>query len=189
MKIDFITSVGLEEQLLDTKLPEIALAGRSNAGKSSFINGLARRSVAKVSQMPGKTICLNFFKAGENYRLVDMPGYGFAKRDESERQRWTKLIESYLMQRENLAGLALVVDIRRDWSDDEALVVQYVAQRGLPVALVLTKADQVARNDIKKRQQYFIKESGLTDVFVVSKDDFKALEEVEEFFFRQWVKK
>src|SRR3954463_4286895 len=96
MEISFLTSAVRPEHFPPADRPEIALVGRSNAGKSTLINLLSNRKVAKVSRVPGKTRLLNFFEAGERYRLVDMPGYGFAKRQEGERQLWREMVEAYL---------------------------------------------------------------------------------------------
>src|SRR6478752_7250400 len=108
--IQFIKSAVLPKDYPIHKMAEVAIAGRSNAGKSSFINALTRDKVAKVSSTPGKTRLLNFFNMADSYVLVDMPGYGFASRSNSEVLEWHEMIETYLMSRENLVGLILVMD-------------------------------------------------------------------------------
>lgn len=105
----------------ESKMKEIAMAGRSNAGKSSLINIWANTKIAKVSQSPGKTRLLNFFNMNNSYIIVDMPGYGYASRGGDEVTAWRKMVENYLKQRPQLAGLVLVMDIARDWEDDEEI--------------------------------------------------------------------
>ncbi len=98
--------------------PEVALIGRSNSGKSSLLNGIAQERVAMTSSTPGKTRLLNFFDAGPNYRFVDMPGYGWSARGGEEHHSWKPMIEGFLGARANLVGLLILLDVRRDWTDD-----------------------------------------------------------------------
>ena len=134
----------------ETKFKEVAMAGRSNAGKSSLINIWANEKVAKVSQSPGKTRLLNFFNMGNSYIIVDMPGYGYASRGGEELKTWKKMIEGYLSQRPQLAGLVLVMDMARDWETDEETLAQYMMKNDLPVIVGLTKSDKFSKADIKK---------------------------------------
>lgn len=168
--------------------PEVAIAGRSNAGKSSFINALTQSKIAKVSQTPGKTRLLSFFDVGANYRLVDMPGYGFASRSGDEMRSWQTMIEDYLSLRGNLVGLVLIMDINRDWDRDEAMLVHFMYSVAKPVLVVLTKADKLSRSEIEKRKKQIQKSSGINNIFTVSSLKGEGIEETEEFIFQNWVK-
>ena len=189
MEIQFMTSAAGPEGYIESELPEIALAGRSNAGKSSFLNALAGKSVAKASQVPGKTRLLNFFAAGENYVFVDMPGYGFAARAGSEMRSWQHLVEVYLEERPQLAGLVLFCDIRREWSKDEDLVLDFLRHRHKPVVIVLTKADKLSRGQVEKRIATTKRASRCEEVFAVSSTARTGVSAVEDFIFNRWVKK
>lgn len=190
LDIDFLKSAVFPQDFPRPDRPEIALAGRSNAGKSSFLNSISKRPIAKVSQAPGKTRLLNFFEAGKHYRITDMPGYGFAKRSGDEMREWTEMIETYLGSRENLIGLVLVMDLRRDWEEDEEMLSRFMRDRDVPVCVVGTKADRLKPNEIRQRVASLKKQSGLDAVFAVSNTDRnkKATEEVEEYVFASWVK-
>jgi GTP-binding protein len=124
---------------------EIAIAGRSNVGKSSFLNALlGRRGLARTSRTPGRTRQVNFFAVRADLRLVDLPGYGFAVGPEAERTAWGTLIEHYLSTRRTLRGVLVLVDVRRGVTADDRQLVDYVAHLALPTALVMTKVDKLA---------------------------------------------
>jgi GTP-binding protein len=129
-------------------LPELAILGRSNVGKSSLLNRLAqRRSLARTSASPGKTRLVHFYRIERTDRslcLVDLPGYGWARVSQAEREGWKRLVEAYLGGRKPLRAALLLQDLRRDWSEDEALLVAWLAERRVPVLLVVTKADKLA---------------------------------------------
>lgn len=186
-KMTFIKSAVKFSDFPIHQLKEIAIAGRSNAGKSSLLNTWAGGKIAKVSQTPGKTRLLNFFSAG-SYCLVDMPGYGFASRSGDEIKLWRKMIENYLSQRPQLSGLVLVIDMAREWQDDEEGIAQYVMKHDIPVAIVLTKMDKFSKQDIMKAVDRMKKQSRIEEVFPVSSQTRKGCDEVEEFLFRTWVK-
>lgn len=186
--IQFIKSAVLAKDYPVHKKAEVAIAGRSNAGKSSFINALSKGKVAKVSSTPGKTRLLNFFNMEDSYVLVDMPGYGFAARSGDEMTEWHRMIETYLMTRENLCGLILVMDIRRSWTEDEELLKKFSDERGFPLAVVLTKADKMSRSQMLQAVAKIKKTSGLSAVFPVSALKKEGQNEVEEFVFENWVK-
>jgi len=134
------------EQLPADGLPEIALVGRSNVGKSSLINRLAnRRNLAKSSSTPGKTRTINFYLINENFYMVDLPGYGFAKVGRAEKDRWGKMIESYLRQRTQLRGVIQLVDIRHPPSANDLIMKDWLQQAGIPLLVVATKADKISR--------------------------------------------
>jgi GTP-binding protein len=127
--------------------PEFAFLGRSNVGKSSLLNKLVgRKSLARTSSTPGKTRLVHWYKvertSGEVW-LVDLPGYGYAKVARSEREKWQPLIESYLGDRPTLRGAVLLQDLRRDWSEDEALLVAWLREREVPVLVAITKTDKL----------------------------------------------
>jgi GTP-binding protein len=125
---------------------EIAFAGRSNAGKSSAINALTnRRKLAFVSKTPGRTQTINFFECGGNRRLVDLPGYGYAKVPLKEREHWGMLISTYLQERASLKGLVVIVDARHPLTPLDQQLLGWYAPSGHPVLVLLTKADKLAR--------------------------------------------
>lgn len=186
--IQFIKSAVLAREYPVHKMAEVAIAGRSNAGKSSFINALTRDKIAKVSSTPGKTRLMNFFNMQDSYVLVDMPGYGFAARSGNEINEWNQMVETYLMTRESLQGLLLVMDIRRDWTEDEELLKEFSERRGFPLAVVLTKADKMSRSQMLQAVAKIKKASSLSAVFPVSCLKKVGQDEVEEYIFENWVK-
>lgn len=167
---------------------EIAIAGRSNAGKSSLINLLVTSRLAHVSATPGKTRLLNFFDISGKYVLVDMPGYGFASRSGDEQKQWQEMIEAYLMERQSLNGLLLVMDIRRKWTEDEELLKEFAGRRDIPFAVALTKADKLSRNEIQKAVAALKRQAQLSHLFPISSLKKTGHVELEEFVFSEWVK-
>lgn len=188
-KMTFIKSAVKMRDFPESKFREVAMAGRSNAGKSSLINIWANEKVAKVSQSPGKTRLLNFFNMSNSYIIVDMPGYGYASRGGEELKTWKKMIEGYLSQRPQLAGLVLLMDMARDWETDEEVLAQYMMKNDLPVMVALTKSDKFSKNDIKKAIERIKKQSRIEDVFAVSSKTKEGCVELEEFVYRTWIKK
>ncbi|ASD64685.1 ribosome biogenesis GTP-binding protein YsxC [Bdellovibrio bacteriovorus] len=186
--IQFIKSAVLEKDFPVHKKAEVAIAGRSNAGKSSFINALTKNKIAKVSSTPGKTRLLNFFELDQSYVMVDMPGYGFAARSGDEMREWHRMIETYLMNREQLRGLLLVMDIRRSWTEDEELLKEFSERRGFPLAVVLTKADKMSRSQMLQAVAKVKKASGLSAVFGVSSLKKEGQDAVEDYIYENWVK-
>ena len=145
-QIRFVQSASRYEQFPVGGRSEVAIAGRSNCGKSSFINSFTRQKIAKVSGTPGKTRLLNIFDFEEKFWLVDMPGYGYAARSHTERQDWEKMVEEYLVQSENLKGMILLMDIRRKWSEEEMMLVEFCLAHDLGIVVGLTKADKMSRS-------------------------------------------
>ena len=142
----FLTSANAASQFVPDEGREVAVAGRSNAGKSSAINAIVnRRQFARTSKTPGRTQLVNFFSLGEGRRLVDLPGYGFAKVSESMRSHWGELLTEYFRSRRSLAGLILVVDIRRQLTDFDRQMMRFADDVELPVHILLTKADKLKR--------------------------------------------
>lgn len=142
----FILSANAPGQFVPDDGVEVAVAGRSNAGKSSAINVIVnRRQFARTSKTPGRTQLVNFFDLRHKQRLVDLPGYGFAKVSAAVRRHWGRLLESYFEQRESLAGLLLVVDVRRQLTDFDRQMLAFAESVDLPVHILLTKADKLKR--------------------------------------------
>lgn len=146
MQASFIKSAAGAEGFPDDAGAEVAVVGRSNSGKSSAINRLVGHGkLARVSKTPGRTQLINFFDLGHDRRLVDLPGYGFARVPERVREQWRTLMDAYFGQRRSLAGLMVTVDARRGLLDSDARMLDYAAGLGLPVNVLLTKADKLSR--------------------------------------------
>lgn len=140
----FLKSAQSVEQCPADEGFEVAFAGRSNAGKSSAINRLTgQRSLARTSKTPGRTQLLNFFELDEQRRLVDLPGYGYAKVDKATRAQWQRHLDDYLARRQSLVGLVLLMDIRHPLKDFDRLILEWSARAGMPLHLLLTKADKL----------------------------------------------
>lgn len=136
----------------ESSLPEIAFAGRSNVGKSSLLNSLVRRkSFARVSRTPGRTREINFFRVNNGFVLVDLPGYGYAKISKERKAEWRPLIESYLRRTTQLRGIVLLLDIRRDPSDDDRAMLDFLAEMEVPTIVALTKKDKLSKKDAGER--------------------------------------
>lgn len=127
---------------------EVAFAGRSNAGKSSALNYLTRQKIAKTSKTPGRTQLINFFALGQNedYFLVDLPGYGYAKVSRETREKWQQFIADYLTQRQELVGMVIVMDCRHPLQDIDCMMLDFCADTNLLAHVLLTKADKLSRN-------------------------------------------
>lgn len=189
MRVKFIKSGVLPADYPFPYRPEVAIAGRSNAGKSSFINALTGQKIAKVSATPGKTRLLNFFDLDERLYMVDMPGYGFATGSRKEVDSWKRMIESYLSERESLKGVLLVMDIRRDWSDEEQMLQEWLRHNEIPLALVLNKSDKLSRSAAMKRAKEIGKQmGGEAPIYVVSSSKKSGIEEVQLLLFKEWGK-
>ena len=151
-KADFITSGVNPEHYPEPLLPEVALAGRSNVGKSSFINKLVqRKALARTSSKPGKTQTLNFFNIYDEVMFVDVPGYGYAKVSKTEREAWGKMMEKYFTTREILKGVVLLVDIRHEPSADDVIMYDFLKYYDLSVIVVATKLDKIKRGQRDKQ--------------------------------------
>lgn len=148
----FVISAVKSEQYPQLDLPEIALAGRSNVGKSSFINKMInRKNLARTSQKPGKTQTLNFYLINEQFFFVDVPGYGYAKVSKAERAKWGQMIESYFLERKQLKGALLIVDIRHKPTNDDVTMYDWFKYYEIPVIVIATKLDKIPRG---KRDQH-----------------------------------
>ena len=156
----FERSFGLLSQLGDSNLPEICFSGRSNVGKSSLINKvLGRKAIARVSSKPGKTVTINFYKV-ENVRLVDLPGYGYAKVAYSEKERWSDLMEGYFGSGRNIKRVFQLIDMRHPATDFDLSMLDYMSQMGIPYSVILTKADKLNKSETEKRLSLIKEELG-----------------------------
>ncbi|RFU62581.1 ribosome biogenesis GTP-binding protein YihA/YsxC [Bacillus sp. V59.32b] len=148
---DIVISAVKPEQYPAEKLPEFALAGRSNVGKSSFINKMInRKSLARTSSKPGKTQTLNFYIINDELHFVDVPGYGYAKVSKTERAAWGRMIETYFTSREQLRAALLIVDLRHPPSKDDVMMYDFLKHHGLPCIVVATKADKIPKGKWQK---------------------------------------
>lgn len=156
---EFITSAVKREQYPLDNRAEVAFVGRSNVGKSSIINSLTnRKKLAKVSQTPGKTRLVNFFLINNDFYLVDLPGYGYAKVSKSEKDSWGKTVETYLTDREQLKRVVLLVDSRHKPTADDVMMNEWFKHFGYNVVVVATKSDKLTKNELKKSEK-IIKET------------------------------
>ena len=150
---DILLSATNKSHYPQDDIPEVALAGRSNVGKSSFINTmLNRKNLARTSGKPGKTQLLNFFNIDDKLRFVDVPGYGYARVSKKEREKWGKMIEEYLTTRENLRAVVSLVDLRHEPSADDVQMYEFLKYYEIPVILVATKADKIPRGKWNKHE-------------------------------------
>lgn len=148
---EIVISAVRPAQYPEEALPEIALAGRSNVGKSSFINRLLnRKALARTSSKPGKTQTLNFYLINEAFHFVDVPGYGFAKVSKTERAAWGKMIETYLTSREQLKAVVLLVDLRHPPTQDDVMMYDFLKHYDIPCIIIATKADKIPKGKWQK---------------------------------------
>ncbi|MGT2754083.1 ribosome biogenesis GTP-binding protein YihA/YsxC [Streptococcus ovis] len=167
---EIVLSAVSKAQYPQDDMPEIALAGRSNVGKSSFINTLlGRKNLARTSSKPGKTQQLNFYNIDDKLRFVDVPGYGYAKVSKTERAKWGKMIEEYLTSRDNLRAVVSLVDMRHDPSADDVQMYEFLKYYEIPVIVVATKADKIPRGKWNKHESAIKKKLDFekSDHFVV----------------------
>ena len=151
----FEMAAGISSQLPQSTMPEVAFSGRSNVGKSSLINRLVnRKALARTSATPGKTATINFYKL-DSVRMVDLPGYGYAKVSDNERRRWSELIEGYFDDDRDLRLVVQLWDIRHDPSKDDYQMLEYMVERGIPFIIVLTKSDKLNKSERVKRLAAF----------------------------------
>ncbi|KYD30858.1 ribosome biogenesis GTP-binding protein YihA/YsxC [Parageobacillus toebii] len=150
-KAEIAVSAVKPEQYPDGALPEFALAGRSNVGKSSFINKMInRKNLARTSSKPGKTQTLNFYLINESFYFVDVPGYGFARVSKKEREAWGKMMETYFTTREQLHAVVLIVDLRHPPTKDDVMMYEFLKHYQIPTIIIATKADKVPKGKWQK---------------------------------------
>ena len=149
--INLIISAVKKAQYPGTGLTEVALSGRSNVGKSTFINSMiGRKNMARTSQQPGKTQTLNFYNIDEQLIFVDVPGYGYAKVSKVQREKFGKMIEEYITQRENLKLVIQLVDLRHQPTEDDVLMYNYLKHFDIPTLVICTKEDKIAKGKVQK---------------------------------------
>lgn len=176
---EFITSAVEPSQYPDWDLPEIAMAGRSNAGKSSLINALCnRKGLARVAAAPGKTRLVNFYQINGALALVDLAGYGYARVAKTTKASWGPMIETYLASRQQLRLILLLLDMRHDPSGEDRLMERWLFESGWDYAVVLTKSDKLTRQEQQRRLAAFepILLPGKKGVFVVSAEKRTGLD-------------
>lgn len=156
----FEKAFGTFAQLEGSDMPEICFCGRSNVGKSSLINKLLnRKSIARVSSKPGKTVTINFYRV-DKIRLVDLPGYGYAKVDFSERQRWSELMEGYFKSGRDIKMAFQLIDMRHPATDFDKTMLDFLSQMQIPYTVVLTKADKLNKTETENRLKLIKEELG-----------------------------
>lgn len=152
-KAEFVTSAVAPDHYPVHDLPEVALAGRSNVGKSSFINKICqRKALARTSSKPGKTQTLNFFNINDEIMFVDVPGYGYAKVSKTEREKWGVMMEQYLTSQSALRGVVLLVDIRHEPTGDDVTMYNFLKHYEIPVIVVATKLDKIKKAQRQKHE-------------------------------------
>lgn len=170
--IRFIKSLSNINQYNDSeKLPEIAIVGRSNVGKSSIINMLAgNKKLAKTSATPGRTRLINLFQADDEFMLVDLPGYGYAKASADEQNKWAAMIEEYLHTSEQLKAVILLVDIRHAPSEKDKQMLEWLVHFNVPVIIVATKVDKIKKSELSKCKQVLARDLkvGVDNIIVTS---------------------
>ena len=153
-KARFLKSAASPDAFGNDSGAEVAFAGRSNSGKSSALNAIVRRrDLARTSRTPGRTQFVNLFELEPGRRLADLPGYGHANVPVAVRAAWGRLIETYFMERESLAGLFIIADSRRGFGDSDLVMLEYAAARGLPAHVLLSKCDKLTRNEARQTLQ------------------------------------
>ncbi len=172
-KIDFTAAYGTSKQLPPSNDAEIVFSGRSNVGKSSLINKVFnRKNLARVSSVPGKTITVNFFK-GDGVYFVDLPGYGYAKREQSEKKRWAELMEGYFHSDRNIALVIQLVDMRHAPSADDMMMLNFLRECEIPFMIALTKCDKLNKTETEKRRAELAEE--LKDYADIRTVEFSAV--------------
>lgn len=163
-KASFELSAGKKEQLPSSDLPEIVFSGRSNVGKSSLINKLVnRKALARTSSTPGKTATINFFQV-DTCRFVDLPGYGYAKVSKSEKERWADLVEGYFARNRRVALVFQLVDMRREPTDDDFDMIEFLLDSAVPFVVVGTKCDKLNKSETTAMLERYQKIFGENDI-------------------------
>ncbi len=186
-KSDFVISAVRKKQYPADGLPEVAFVGRSNVGKSSLINTLInRKNLARTSGKPGKTQTINFYLINDNFHLVDLPGYGFAKVSRDIKEKWAEFIEEYLNDRPNLMGIIQLIDLRHPPTEDDVMMYEWLKHLGIPFLLVATKADKISRGQHLKHKKIIREKLMINDedIQLFSAEDKTGKEEV-----LSWIKK
>lgn len=182
-KVQFEAAYGTSKQLPVSDLPEIAFSGRSNVGKSSLINKIfMRKSLARVSSMPGKTTTVNFFRV-DDVRFADLPGYGYAKRSDNERRRWGELMEAYFASDRNIKLVVQLLDMRHEPTEDDKTMLGFLEDAGYPFICVLTKCDKLNKTEREQRRKAFAENPSLHSalrVIEASAQNGEGMKELKE---------
>ena len=188
--VEFVSSAVTKEQYPKDNLKEIVLSGRSNVGKSSFINSLLnRKNVAYTSSKPGKTQTLNFFRINDEFYFVDVPGYGYAKVSKKDRENFGKMIEEYLVYRDQLSLVVLLVDYRHKPSEDDILMYEYLKTYQIPCLVVGTKLDKVPKTKRVKHEREIKQALNLdsSDIFIPYSSETKENKEIVLDIIKQFI--
>lgn len=178
--VKFEASFGTASQLKASTLPEIVFAGKSNVGKSSLINKFFnRKNLARVSGVPGKTTTINFFVA-DGVRIADLPGYGYAKRPDSEKRRWGELMEAYFASQRDIKLVVQLLDMRHEPTADDITMLDFLSEAGYEFVCVLTKCDKLNRSEREKRRQSFAENPALEKAVGIIEASAQTGEGMEE---------
>lgn len=180
-KASFITSAAGAKDMIVSELPQVAVVGKSNVGKSSFINYLANDGkLARTSKEPGRTRLINYFLFNEDFILTDLPGYGFARVSREEKKKWAATIEDYLDNEDNLRLVCFLVDIRHDPTEDDKIMYNYLFKRAVPFIIVATKSDKIAKSKVKNQLRHLasVLKVGMDNILPVSSQNKTGKEEV-----------
>lgn len=173
-KAEFILSATVPAQFVHDGLPQVAFAGRSNVGKSSVINRVVnRKNFARVGASPGKTTQINYFKIDGRLYLVDLPGYGYAKREQKEKKRWAELMDGYFNSGRDIALVVQLIDMRHAPSQDDMTMLNFLKEMNIPFVIVLTKSDKLNKTETEKRRTELDKE--LADYADIRRIEFSAV--------------
>ncbi|NLL92220.1 MAG: YihA family ribosome biogenesis GTP-binding protein [Ruminococcaceae bacterium] len=181
-KTEFLKSAALPKDIYIGEAGEIAMCGRSNVGKSTLINKLCnRKSLARTSSTPGKTTTINYYRIKKDFYITDLPGYGFARRSQSERRRWADLMESYFRNALNIRLALLLLDVRHEPSSDDITMINFLVGSNLPFMAVMTKSDKPKKSELSEKinflNEYMEKYSPI-DSIAVSIKDSKAIDKL-----------
>lgn len=185
MNAKFVISAEKLSQCPDFKLPEFPLLGRSNVGKSSFINGLANnKKLARTSNTPGKTRLINFFDFSDKFMIADLPGYGYAKVSAEAQNKWQKYLEEYLLKREQITNLVQLIDARHEIQKNDFQMREWVLTYDLPVITVVTKIDCISKNKIQSAIAHVKREFG-GEIFPFSAVDNRYNDKILSYFLQE----
>lgn len=185
MNAKFVISAEKLSQCPDFKLPEFPLLGRSNVGKSSFINGLANnKKLARTSNTPGKTRLINFFDFSDKFMIADLPGYGYAKVSAEAQNKWQKYLEEYLLKREQITSLVQLIDARHEIQKNDFQMREWVLTYDLPIITVVTKIDCISKNKIQSAIAHVKREFG-GEIFPFSAIDNRYNDKILSYFLQE----
>ncbi len=185
MNAKFVISAEKLSQCPDFKLPEFPLIGRSNVGKSSFINGLANnKKLARTSNTPGKTRLINFFDFSDKFMIADLPGYGYAKVSAEAQNKWQKYLEEYLLKREQITNLVQLIDARHEIQKNDFQMREWVLTYDLPIITVVTKIDCISKNKIQSAIAHVKREFG-GEIFPFSAVDNRYNDKILSYFLQE----